>query len=75
MATHDDVASVDAVDATESGCTVDWAWLAGREIASVTSDLQHWNVQFTDGQILKIQAAVYQGKPFLAFDPWKPPTS
>jgi len=74
MATHDDVAQVDAVSAAEGGCTVDWSWLVGREIASVTSDLQHWNVRFTDGKTLKIQAAVYQGKAFLAFDPWKPPT-
>ncbi len=74
MATHDEIAQVDEVAADESGCTVDWSWLNGREVESVTSDLQHWRIRFKDGQTLKIQAGVYQGKPFLAFDPWKPPT-
>jgi hypothetical protein len=74
MATHDEVSKVDEI-ADESGCTVDWSWLNGREIESVTSDLQHWRVRFKDGQTLKIQASVYQGKAFLAFDPWRAPTS
>lgn len=73
MATHDEVAQVDAVDASEAGCTVDWSWLEGLEVESVTSDLQHWRVRFTNGLALSVQAATYQGKAFLAFDPWKPP--
>jgi len=75
MATHDDVAQVQAIDEVEAGCTVDWSWLTGLEVESVTSDLQHWRVRFTNGQTLSIQAAVYQGKPFLAFDPWKAPST
>ena len=59
----------------EAGCTVDWSWLKGLEIDSVTSDLQHWKVRFTNGQTLSIQGATYQGKAFLAFDPWKAPGS
>ena len=74
MATHDEVARVDEAQADDSGCTVDWHWLSGLEVESVTSDLQHWRVRFTNGQTLSIQAATYQGKPFLAFDPWKPRT-
>lgn len=74
MATHDNISKVDAATTTEDGCTVDWSWLTGRQIESVTSDLQHFRVRFADGQTLSIQAATYQGKAFLAFDPWKPPT-
>ncbi len=74
MATHDDASKVDAATAADDGCTVDWSWLKGRQIESVTSDLQHFRVRFADGQTLSIQAATYQGKAFLAFDPWKPPT-
>lgn len=74
MTMHDEVAHVDEATTTESGCTVDWGWLKGLEIESVTSDLQHWRVRFTNGQTLSIQGATYQGKAFLAFDPWKPPT-
>jgi hypothetical protein len=74
MATHDEIAQVDdEVVAEDSGCTVDWGWLSGQEIESVTSDLQHWRVRFKSGLTLSIQAATYQGKAFLAFDPWKPP--
>ncbi len=72
MATHDDVASVDAVVDADSGCTVDWSWLYGLRIESATSDLQHLRLRFADGTTLTVQAANYQGKPFLAFDPYKP---
>ncbi|MCC7368920.1 MAG: hypothetical protein IT306_10885 [Chloroflexi bacterium] len=74
MATHDDLSKADAAATTDEGCTVDWSWLVGRQIESVTSDLQHFRVRFADGQTLSIRAATYQGKAFLAFDPWKPPT-
>lgn len=73
MASHDDLTRVDAPADEDSGCTVDWSWLRGYEIESATSDLQHLRLRFTNGQTLTIQAASYQGKPFLAFDPWKPP--
>jgi hypothetical protein len=78
MATHDEITHVEASDASGSdasedeGCTVDWSWLRGLEIASATSDLQHWRVRFTNGQTLTIQASDYKGKPFLAFNPYKP---
>ena len=73
MATHDELSRVDDVQQDDTGCTVDWSWLTGLQVESVTSDLQHWRVRFTNGLKLSIQAANYQGKPFLAFDPWKPP--
>ena len=71
MATHDEVTRVDSLQEDE-GCTVDWSWLSGVEIESATSDLQHWRVRFTNGQTLTIQASEYKGKPFLAFQPYKP---
>jgi hypothetical protein len=70
---HDGSAKVDQPSA-DAGCAVDWSWLEGRVIESATSDLQHWHVRFTDGETLTIQAADYQGKPFLAFKPYKAPT-
>ena len=72
MATHDDVTRVDPTVGDDSGCTVDWSWLRGLEIESATNDLQHLRLRFANGQTLTIQAAMYQGKPFLAFDPYKP---
>ena len=72
MATHDEATRVDDSLGDDSGCTVDWGWLQGLQIESATSDLQHLRIRFTNGQTLTIQAALYQGKPFLAFDPYKP---
>lgn len=74
MATHDELTRVEPLADDESGCTVDWSWLRGLEIESATSDLQHLRLRFANGQTLTIQAATYQGKAFLAFDPWKAPT-
>lgn len=58
---------------TAGGCRVDWSWLQGREIASASSDLDTLVLTFQDGQTLRVQAALWQGKPFLTFDPWRPP--
>jgi len=74
MATHDELTRVEE-PTTDDGCTVDWSWLQGFEIASATSDLQHMRITFTNGRTLTIQAATYQGKAFLAFDPWKSSTT
>ncbi len=72
MNDHDEVTKVSEPGSNQEGCYVDWGWLRGREIESVESDLTHWRVRFTDGQTLTIQASLYQGKPFLAFDPYRP---
>jgi hypothetical protein len=55
------------------GCNVDWSWLAGREVASVQSDLQSFVLTFRDGQTLVVRAELFQGAPFLSFAPWGPP--
>ncbi len=57
----------------DQGCLVDWSWLQGRKIAKVWSDLQNIIFTFEDGQTFKVQAAMYQGDPFLAFIPYKDP--
>ena len=58
----------------DSGCQVDWSWLEGREIAAVTSSLDKLTITFRDGETLSVQASVWQDRPFLAFNPWKPRT-
>ena len=74
MSEHDEVTRV-GDPGLERGCYVDWGWLEGREVERVESDLTHWRVRFTDGQSLTIQASLYRGEPFLAFDPYKAPGS
>lgn len=57
-----------------SGCAVDWSWLEGRTVRSVSSTLDQLVLTFTDGQTLTVRAALWKGQPFLAFDPWRPPS-
>jgi hypothetical protein len=58
---------------TEEGCQVDFGWLAGREVASVDAGLNKMLITFRDGQTLSIQASVWKGEAFLAFNPWRAP--
>lgn len=73
MREHDEVTEVSDPRSEEPGCAVDWSWLEGLTIESATSDLQHWQVRFTNGLTLTIQASSWQEKPFLAFKPYKAP--
>jgi hypothetical protein len=58
-----------------TGCSVDWSWLAGRKIASATNDLQSITIVFEDGQTLKIQALLYKDAAFLSFNPYQNPAN
>ena len=64
-----------AQNSADQGCAVDWSWLQGRTIASVTSDLQNLIVTFEDGLTFKVQSLNYKGQPFLAFNPYQNPDS
>jgi hypothetical protein len=57
---------------TDSGCGVDWAWLAGRRIVAAQSDLGSFTLTFDDGKTLTVRAGLYRGSAFLSFDPWQP---
>jgi len=57
------------------GCAVDWSWLAGERIASVISGLDFLTITFESGRVFKTKALLWQGKPFLAFDPYQAPVA
>ena len=57
----------------EGGCAVDWRWLAGERVRSVTSGLDSLVVTFESGLVFKVRALLWQGKPFLSFDPHAAP--
>jgi len=57
----------------EGGCAVDWSWLAGERVRSVTSGLDSLVVTFESGLVFKVRAFFWQGKPFLSFDPHAAP--
>jgi hypothetical protein len=68
MSQHDDTGRTHQPQ-DDRGCSVDWSWLAGWTIESAESDLQHLRIRFTNGRTLVVQAALWQGNPFLAFKP------
>jgi len=51
------------------GCEVDWTWLQGEQVASVTSGLDFWTVTFASGLVFRVRSLLWQGKPFLSFEP------
>jgi len=57
----------------DGGCAVDWSWLTGQRIASISSGLDFLTITFESGLVFKTKALLWQGKPFLAFDPYQAP--
>lgn len=59
----------------DGGCTVDWSWLVGEEIAEVRSSLDTITFRFASGLTFAVTARLWKGKPFVAFDPHERPRS
>ena len=57
----------------EGGCEVDWSWLAGEKIRSMTNGLDSLTVTFESGAVFTVKALLWQGKPFLSFSPHQAP--
>jgi hypothetical protein len=57
----------------DGGCAVDWSWLAGERVRSVTNGLDSLVVTFESGLVFKVRALLWQGQPFLSFDPHAAP--
>jgi hypothetical protein len=58
---------------TDAVCRVDWNWIAGSTIVGVSQDKQAVRLQLDPAGLLTISVQVWQGKPFLAFQPYKSP--
>jgi hypothetical protein len=59
----------------DGGCEVDWSWLAGQRVAAVRNSLDAIVITFESGLEWKVEARLWKGAPFLAFDPWKAPVT
>jgi hypothetical protein len=57
----------------EGGCAVDWTWLTGERVVSMTNGLDTLTITFASGLEFNVRALLWQGKPFLSFDPYKKP--
>lgn len=57
----------------DGGCAVDWSWLGGERVASVTNGLDTLTITFESGLVFTARAMLWQGKTFLSFEPYKRP--
>jgi len=52
-------------------CHVDWKWIYGSQIAHLASTSGALKLKLSEAGPLTISAQTWQGKPFLAFQPYK----
>lgn len=68
---------VDVVDAQsmpremDAVCRVDWSWICGSAVKAIATTSGAVRFDLSDAGPLTISAQVWQGKPFLAFQPYK----
>jgi len=58
---------------SDGGCAVDWSWLTGERIVSITNSLDTLTITFESGLVFTTRAMLWQGQPFLGFKPHAPP--
>jgi hypothetical protein len=56
-------------------CTVDWGWILGSTIRQATLAEGKLRLELEPAGPLTVSAAVWQGAPFLAFQPYRAPQS
>jgi hypothetical protein len=59
----------------DGGCAVDWTWLSGERVASVTNAIDTLVITFESGLVFTVRALPWRGTPFLAFEPFQRPGS
>lgn len=73
MSEKDESGTMDGGLNAAGGCAVDWSWLTNQRVASVTSALDSLTITFESGLVFSVRALLWQGKPFLAFEPHRAP--
>lgn len=58
-------------EAKDAVCAVDWGWIAGARVDQVSGSKGSVRIQLDPAGPLTISALVWQGAPFLAFQPFK----
>jgi hypothetical protein len=56
---------------SDAVCKVDWSWITGSRIAAADIDNSAASFKLDKAGPLKISVQVWQGKPFLAFQPYR----
>jgi hypothetical protein len=57
----------------EAVCAVDWSWIVGARVQEARLVEGQLRLQLEPGGPLTVSAALWQGSPFLAFQPYRPP--
>jgi hypothetical protein len=56
----------------EAGCAVDWSWIAGSLLRGARLAAGRLQLELDPAGPLTVSAALWQGRPFLAFQPYRP---
>jgi hypothetical protein len=56
-------------------CTVDWSWIVGSTLRAASLAEGRLRLELEPAGPLTVSAALWQGAPFLAFQPFKAPAS
>jgi hypothetical protein len=56
----------------EAVCAVDWSWIAGSTVRGATLEQGQLRLMLDPAGPLTLSAALWQGAPFLAFQPYRP---
>lgn len=54
-------------------CAVDWSWIAGGELTAIAAGSDQVKLTLLPQGPITVSVAVWQGKPFLSFMPYKAP--
>ena len=57
----------------EAVCTVDWSWIIGSSVRAATLAEGNLRLELDPAGPLAVSAALWQGAPFLAFQPYRAP--
>lgn len=56
----------------EAVCSVDWSWISGSKVANAEAPGSSVRLTLDAAGPLVVGAALWEGKPFLSFQPYKP---
>ncbi|SRR5579883_247039 len=57
----------------EAVCSVDWSWIVGSVVRAATLAAGQLRLELAPAGPLTVSAALWQGAPFLAFQPYRAP--
>jgi len=66
------VAAGDLPALNEAVCSVDWSWICGSVIKQISSSDKALRLQLDPAGPLTVSVGVWQGSPFLSFQPFRP---